>query len=540
MSENYDEISLGYRLEDQIAKRKKELEKVSKTERENPFKGEPSEKLGKQKRIDLVFQKDVIEGFFFFAKTYYSEYTTSEFADFHRELAEIYNTRNGEFHLFAGPPEHGKSIISGIWKVYCGIRGLRHLWVQICENKTIAKNNISWVKQEFELNWKLVADFGELTVKNRTFEDIFAVRNYDYTGKQKEADNPYTGFAWLGHKGTLKGIRFFQYRVECVEFDDYEPIAASKNKELVEDRENWIFSEVEGRTSKDSVMVWLHNNSRKGSCADKLHENQSGREGIFSHKVAAHDGEWNPVWPQHWTAEALKAKMRKVGSITWKGDWMQEPIIQGKIFKAEWMKRYREVPHDLIVLGRIDFSAGSSKSASFKAIALLGYSPSTRRYYIVDAWVRQSTINSLIDACYFKYDHWRENGLMNIKIEKDFQQDLIYNPYFTLKEQEKGYRVPIGKFEVKGQGDKDARVSRLESPFELGLILWPHDLELDPDMNELYSHVLAWDYGMANKRLDGADALASAYNDLYVIARAYANDRSGEYETVVKGDPKHL
>jgi hypothetical protein len=193
-----------------------------------------------------------------------------------------------------------------------------------------------------------------------------------------------------------------------------------------------------------------------------------------------------------------------------------------------------------MILGRIDFSPGSSSSASYKAIVMLGYAPSTRRYYVVGAWVRQDTINRLIDACYHMYNEWSSNGLLNMKIEEDMRQDVIYAPYFEMKAKEKGFAVPIGRFTVKGYGEKDARVARLESPMQLGLILWPEELELDNDLNELLQHLLAWDYGSANKRLDGADALASAYLELEKLARAWATERANNYQTVSPGEPRNI
>lgn len=525
----------GLRLEDQLAKRRAQLQGTQERERRNPFEHHP---LETQQRIEKVFDPDIQRGFFFFARTYFPEYVPCDFCQLHFDLVDIASSTEGSFHLVAAPPEHGKSIILLIWKVYAGIRGIRHKVAQISEDKRIAKNNIGWVAQEFEMNWRILADFGELIVTDHNYDEMLVVRNYDKYGIQSQFDHPYTGYAWFGHNTTLKGFIFYQYRIDYVEFDDYEPIAKSKNKELVQERIKWIFSEVEGRTSMDSVMLWIHNNSRQGSAADTLHHEDRAK--VYSDTYPAHDGRWNPLWADKWSPDQLQEKKLKIGTVTWQGDWMQDPITQGKIFKLEQIKLFTNYPPDTIFVCRIDFSPGSSKQSAFKALVIMGWSPTTKEYYVSSAWVRQDTINALVDACYWKYENWMDHNLLNMKIEKDFRQDLIYNPYFQMKADEKGYRVPVGYFEVKGMGDKDSRVSRCESPMSLGIMNFPRDYKLDPDLNELVQHILAWDYGQGNKRLDGADAWASCYHDLYKISLSYSGNRSKEYHSVDKTPPRNI
>lgn len=526
----------GLRLNDILEKRRQELSGVQEQERLLPFGNE--NETDQQQRREAVFKDDTIKAFFYFAKTYYPEYVTSPFAEFHYQLVSYANRAGKEFHLIAAPPEHGKSIIMLLWKVFCAITGRRHMHAQIGENKDLAAINLSWVMQEFQMNPRILYDYGFLLHPVYQSRYFFSVQNYDIDGTQKQADNPYTSFKAFGYQTALRGYVFYQYRIDSVEFDDFEPIHASKNKALVDERINWIFSEVQGRVAKHGCMYWIHNNSRKGSAADRLHA-ETSRANVYSHKYPALiDG--RPLWPQRYSVEYLHGQKQQVGYITWQGDWMQRPVVGGKIFKPEWVRTFTHMPSDLIIISRIDFSPGASKSASYKAMPFLGWSPSTKKFYVLDAWVRQDTINRLIDAIYYKYQLWEDRNLYSIKIESDFRQDIIYSPYFQQKAEEYGWRVPVGLFENKGRGDKDARVARMESPMQLGIILFPEGYEKDPDLNELVSHLLAWDYGSTNKGLDGADALASCYIDLERLARSYARSAKQNYIQVEPNEPRTI
>src|SRR5699024_4475936 len=92
--------------------------------------------------------------------------------------------------------------------------------------------------------------------------EFFAVKNYKY-GDSSDLKNPYTGYKPFGHDTTLRGTVFYQYRIDSVELDDYEPYAKSRNKKLVDERIKWLFSEVMGRVYEEGVVYWIHNNSRK-------------------------------------------------------------------------------------------------------------------------------------------------------------------------------------------------------------------------------------------------------------------------------------
>lgn len=527
----HNEQQWGLRLDDIIAKRRQELRGQSEQERLSPFKAHP---LSKQERIDRVFDKNCQKAFFWFAKNYYPEYVTHPFAEFHYELIKFARSRNKEFHLIAGPPEHGKSIIFMIWKVFIGITGYRHLHAQIGEDKTLAKANLSWVKQEFQYNFRIRHDFGDLMHPLYKSKSFFAVKNYKYD-ERSEFDNPYTAYKAFGHNTTLRGTVFYQYRIDSVELDDYEPYAKSRNPDLVDERIKWLFSEVMGRVSEKGVVYWIHNNSRKNSAADSLH-NDEERSKLFSHIHPCLIGK-KPLWAQRYSHSDLQATRRQVGYSTWMGDWMQEPIVEGKIFKPEYIKTFDAVPLDLIIVARLDPSI--SKSGDYKALIALGWSPKTKRFYIVDAWVRQTTPAAMVNASYLMYEDWQDRGLRSIKIEDDFKQSFIYNPHFLNVADQKGYRLPISTFETEGVAKKD-RIMVLESPMELGLILFPEGYKKDPDFAELVNQIMAFDYGSSSSHDDGPDALATCYKELDKVARSYRFKNSNKYEAIEKGQPKRI
>lgn len=474
---------------------------------DDPFIGHPLSPT--ERRFRVLSTESPWDAFKFFAETYLPEYFTSPFGTFHNDLVMFASGRAKEFHVVAAPPEHGKSILFIAWKLFCGITGYRNKYAQISETAEIAAINLDLVRLEFRYNTRIVADFGgNLIDPEHDRSGDFVVNNYGKSTK--------TNFKAFGRKSSLKGWLFYQYRIDAVEFDDFEPAEAANNQRLVQARLRWLFSEVWGRVSRTGALVWIHNNARAESAADKIHTGKENRKNLYSHRYRAIEN-GVPLW-ERYTLSDLDDIRLSVGNTTWRGDWMQEPIVEGLLFRAEWIRSYKELPNDLRIVGRIDPSL--SDVGDTKSIILLGYSATTRLYYIVDAFVRRASIAAMIDAMYIMYEKWRNLGLLNMKVEESFRQDLIYAPHYDLAEQRNGYRLPVSGFSSRVA--KKDRIATLESPIELGLILFPCGWEQNEDMKELVDQLLGFP---EHKNDDGPDALAQCYTDLAPQRRIRAGEK---------------
>lgn len=65
--------------------------------------------------------------------------------------------------------------------------------------------------------------------------------------------------------------------------------------------------------------------------------------GVYLSKVTAVDKNGEPVWRDKWTKEEAQAYRDFVGYRAWEKEMMHNPIIDGTIFRNEWI-RFKRLP----------------------------------------------------------------------------------------------------------------------------------------------------------------------------------------------------
>lgn len=515
------------RLDDTIAKRRALLEAQRSS---SPFTSDVA--AGRVPERDARFRflretasgsvDDQVRSLLTFAQWYLPDFFTSPFADFHREIAALAMGTGRTLSLVAAPPEHGKTAIYLAHKLWCAITGTRRMYAQIAETRETAETNLKLVEIELELNSRILADFGDLMSSEYGGVEFFAVRNaVDLLSAADRAEprRALTAFRAFGARMSLKAWTFQSRRVDFAELDDYEPLNSPPPKKLTDARERWMFSQVVSRLAGTGTAVWLHNASSLGTLADRLHTEhaeESGREGVECRKWKAVDG-GRLLWPERYTTADMETMRRRVGATTWAGDYQQNPLAIGARFQPEWIGTYTTLPTDLVVVGRLDPSL--SAKGDTKALAFVGFSPTTMRYYVLlGTFCRQATLDRMVTAAYDGYELYRGRGLRSVQIEADFRQDLLYGPAFSEQAKRRGYRLPLGTYRSQERGPKADRIVWMEPAFEAGLVLFPENYAANKDLAELVHQLLAFD-GSGRGFDDGPDALSQALYDLEPIAR---------------------
>lgn len=523
------------RLADTIAQRRAQLE-AQRTS--SPFAAD--EAAGRVPDRDARFRflretasgtvDDKVTSLLTFAQWYLPEFFTSPFGEFHREIAALAMQGDRTLSLIAAPPEHGKTAVFLAHKLWCAVTGARRMYAQIAETRETAETNLKLVEIELELNSRILADFGDLMSSEYGGVEFFAVRNAVDLLSPADRDSPraLTAFRAFGARMSLKAWTFQSRRVDFAELDDYEPLSSPPPKKLTDARERWMFSQVVSRLDRKGTGVWLHNASSLGTLADRLHTEHaedSGRDGVECRKWKAVDGS-RLLWPERYDAAEIDAMRRRVGPTTWSGDYQQNPLAVGARFQPEWIGTYTTLPPDLVVAGRLDPSL--SAKGDTKALAMVGFSPSTMRFYVLPGtFCRQATLDRMVTAAYDGYELYRGRGLRSIQIEADFRQDLLYGESFAKEAKRRGYRLPLGTYQSRERGAKSDRIVWMEPSFEAGLVLFPENYAADKDIAELVHQLMGFD-GSGRGHDDGPDALSQALYDLEPIARKARLDMGDE------------
>jgi hypothetical protein len=102
--------------------------------------------------------------------------------------------------------------------------------------------------------------------------------------------------------------------------------------------------------------------------------NIAATRGVFVSKVQAVDNTGEPVWKEKWTKEDAKEYRDFVGYRAWEKEMMHNPIVDGTIFRAEWI-RYNPCRRSVSMTCSYAITDPSFKSTTandYKASRLLG------------------------------------------------------------------------------------------------------------------------------------------------------------------------
>jgi len=455
---------------------------------------------------DTLGRQDVFE----FGALYTPHYFTLPPAQFHRELFTMTEYRKKHLFVVTGPREFGKSILLRVAKLRMVLYGLRHYIFKISETLTLARNDIDFLVSELLFNSRIKGDFKIKILKNDDDETRLRITN-KFTGRSH--------FVKLEPKsyGTpVVGSIFMQYRPDYAEIDDFENTKTARNQKIGEKKVDWVIEELYLAVSKDAPIVWVGNNHAKTSAINQAIENeckkvpygsfhQFDKRSKTAHKYSAIQKTKSKrlsLWPEKMTVAELDQLKKDIGSRRFAAQMQQEPIEEGKFFKPEDVHRYDKLPDNLEWIATIDQSLGKAKTSDYKAIIIMA--ADTRYFYVVNAFLRQTTLRAMVDGAYYFYDMYAKKGLRVFKIENNFgQYTEISKRDFDEGANRHKFHLPISPF--LNTINKEIRIEGLQPLFENGRILFPE--RLNKDLQELYDQLLGYPDAPHD---DGPDALEAA------------------------------
>ena len=234
------------------------------------------------------------------------------------------------------------------------------------------------------------------------------------------------------------------------------------------------------------------------------------------------------LWPERYEPVWYERMRATMGPAKFEGEMNGSPIAEGVFFQREWFPTYDALPdpqetgRDLTFFLWVDAAFGTSTSSSYKAVVVLA--SDGRRFWVVDAWLRQTEpVSAMIEALYVLFERWGpgQGGnppgqLRHGKYENDFAQDDRLARDFRDAEERHGYALPMSG--ESNRAPKDARIESMEGLFSNMRVEWPSakvpfDFNAD-DVERLRRQVLAWPDGYD----DGPDCLESCLSRLRRIA----------------------
>ncbi|HOZ00995.1 MAG TPA: phage terminase large subunit [Candidatus Syntrophosphaera sp.] len=432
----------------------------------------------------------------FFARTYFPHYITAPSAPFHQEMLDL-TQRPKTITAVAAPRGHGKTvhlaIIRPLWRI---LQGSIHFFVAVAENEDLARERTAAIAAELAYNQRLLMDFDPSLPAVWADEDFIARNSCRCLS--------------LGYKQPIRGKFYGPWRPDYIVIDDFESHSAF-NPRIARAKKDYVRQEAFGALPHDDrgSVIWLGNlthadsalNLFKQDCED---EPDNPQINFLLYKAILEDG--TPLWPQAYSLQALQTIRDAMGSIGFERHYLMNPIVEGVKFLNAWLRTWSDLPprFDAIVT-YCDPSLSGKATADYKAIITLGLA--NNRYYILDAWIRKASINSML---LYLYDLDRRFAT-RIFMEANLWQKVLWEFIPPLSESQ-GYLLPVAG--VENRLPKDQRIEALTPLFEWGWILLPPGAAQDVAL--LREQLLGFpDFSHD----DGPDALAGAVDAIKNFGR---------------------
>ena len=454
----------------------------------------PSEK---NKRIRLL-----LNDYNAFVSYYFPHFTWSEerghhipCAKFHLDAATTIRDNANLKAVFKWARGHAKSthmdIFVPLWlkaHQYIG-RRLINVMVLVGKSADNAKTLLSDIQAELESNQRYIADFGQ-QVNLGSWEE----------GQFVTTDG--TAFFSLGRGQSPRGLRYREHRPDYIVIDDLDDDEITLNKERIQRLTAWVrealFGSLDGGRGR---FIMVGNLIARNSV---LH-NIASIPGVHVSQVNILDARGEVSWRAKWTREEVKALQDFMGYRAFEKELMNNPILEGSVFRAEWI-RYKKLPalsgyEDMVLY--IDPSWKSTKKNDYKAAKLWG-ATKTGELHGIRPFLRQCSVAEMVRWVYDTYEWVTGQGAtLRIYMEASFMQDTLLDE-FTTEGYVRGYQLPITG-DKRAKPNKFARIEAVSPLWERGKVYYNLALKDDPDMLISIEQTLSLEAGMSGHD-DGPDA----------------------------------
>jgi hypothetical protein len=441
----------------------------------------------KAKRRQLADNDD-----FEFCKTYFPNIFTDPFNDIHKFIA---NCTSGIYGV-SGSRKFGKSAFTYI---------ARYI-------KPVAKGGVGLIGLGGRTQRKAVSraeSLNRLIKKNKKL-----LYDYDINFQQDRKGEYIINHKMIltfGKEEGLRGVMDDEFkRFSVIILDDLfdkTSVTSSVDNDAVYD---FVTSEVQGALEDDGLCLWLYNMISETSPGKKYSDKHPDKS--FNLPALNENDETN--WKgSKYTTEKLISLKNSMPYDVWMGDWMNEPLILGDIFKLEWLRSVNLNLNEIIAtLTAVDPSHGTSPAACYKAAVTIGLDKSGNMI-LMDVYLRKEDYLLVFDYL----DNLRRTMPNHKAIlwENDFSQFNHAFPYYQRWNELTKKFLPIVVYSSKELkttfygSDKAGRIMNLVFPFQKGQLLINESIIKYPDYILWKSQYLS--FGKAKEKLDGLDATATAF-----------------------------
>lgn len=354
-----------------------------------------------------------------------------------------------------------------------------NVMVLVGKSEDNAKTLLSDIQAELQFNRRYIHDFG-LQYNSGSWEE----------GEFVTQDG--VAFFARGRGQSPRGLRYRSHRPDYIVIDDLDDDELCESPARVARLTNWVkealFGALDGGRGR---FIMVGNLLSKNSVLANI----CTIDGVWVSQVNILDRDGKVSWAAKWTPEEVQALERFQGFRSFQKEYMNNPLTEGAVFRADWIKwgRLPEMKKfDELVL-YIDPSFKGSVKNDYKAAKLWGKCGS--QLWCIKAFVRQCSVAEMVRWLYDLYE-WslRQGVAVKWYMEANFMQDTILDE-FRREGDLRGYQLPISADKRK-KPDKFQRIEAISPLWERGFVTYNEAERDDPDMRAGIDQTLAFEKGM--------------------------------------------
>lgn len=401
-------------------------------------------------------------------------------APFHNEAARKVRSTPNLKAVFQWPRGHAKSthfdIFMPLWLMFQPKR-LINFMVIVGKSEDSAIRLLGDIQAELEHNQRIIADFGRQR-GSASWQD----------GEFKAANG--VKFLACGRGQSPRGLRDRESRPDYIVIDDLDDDELCRNEKRVHDLTDWVKEALFGSLDVGrGRFIMVGNLISKNSVLFNI----TKTPGVFVSVIKAVDRNGEPVWRGKWTKEEAREYRDFVGYRAWEKEMMHNPIVDGTIFRSEWI-RFKKMPklskYEMLVC-YTDPSFKSTTSNDYKASRLWG--KIGNELHLIDCYVCQDTVSGMVRWLYNLYESLPEGVAVRFFMEANFMQDIILDE-FTTEGNIRGYQLPLLPDKRK-KPEKIQRIEAISPLWERGFVFYNEALKDSPDMQVGIEQTLALERG---------------------------------------------
>nr|DAQ05531.1 MAG TPA: Large Terminase [Caudoviricetes sp.] len=451
----------------------------------------------------------------FFCGTYFPHLATAPSASFHVKAANeiLRNKRLRAVYEWARglAKSSNMSLMIPLWLLLCHKERL--CLILVSKSEEMADRLLSELQGELLTNELLKQDYKE---------DMQVLSSCD--GELVLANGSF--FYSCGRGQSPRGVKYRGLRPNYIIIDDIDDDELCRNEARVSLLTDWVNEALFGTMQVGrGRFILVGNRISNHSVLANLAANKT-----YKHtRVNIVDRNGKPSWSEAQTLEEIEALRLEQGERSYQKEYMNNPITEGAIFKAEAIQYCKPLPFRRYtrLICYTDPSFKNSSNNDYKATVLVGKTKEGY-YHVLKVFAAQESVSTMYGWLY-SIRSYVEDCTVYYYMESNFIQSMHLDDFRKFGEA-KGDIIAL-RGDSRKKPDKFARIEALEPLFSQGLI-WFNALEKDSTgMQVLVEQLLLFQRG-SRVHDDAPDALEGA---IYLLQR---KDCSTSNLTMV-GERKH-